>query len=378
MSGFGRRGISKSNKLDPKDLDSRLNNVKISQETGDEPIEDGPSAISYSAERVIGNGSFGVVFQATVVETGEVVAIKKVLQDKRFKNRELQIMRQLNHCNIVMLKQCFYSSGEKPDEVYLNLVMEYVPDTVYRLCRHYFKMDQTIPLISTKLYTYQLLRSLQHIHSMGICHRDIKPQNLLINTATNVLKLCDFGSAKVLVEGEPNVSYICSRFYRAPELIFGSTTYTTSIDIWSAGCVMAELLLGQPLFPGESGVDQLVEIIKVLGTPTREEICAMNKNYTDFKFPQIKPHPWSKVFSPQTPPEAIDLLEKLLVYDPEKRLKPLEACTHPFFDQLRDPNTRLPDGSPLPPLFTFASEELKGFEHLRNKLIPEHARELLS
>jgi glycogen synthase kinase 3 beta len=141
----------------------------------------------------------------------------------------------------------------------------------------------------------QLLRSLAYIHSVGICHRDIKPQNLLLNPATGVLKLCDFGSAKILVAGEPNVSYICSRYYRAPELIFGATNYTTNIgepdfdslnrggwplaaDIWSTGCVMAELMLGTALFPGESGIDQLVEIIKVLGTPTREQIKTMNPN----------------------------------------------------------------------------------------------------
>lgn len=142
---------------------------------------------------------------------------------------------------------------------------------------------------------YQLFRALAYIHSLGICHRDIKPQNLLLDPATAVLKLCDFGSAKILVAGEPNVSYICSRYYRAPELIFGATDYTTNIDIWSTGCVMAELILGKPIFPGESGVDQLVEIIKVLGTPTREQIQSMNQNYTEFKFPQIKANPWSKV-----------------------------------------------------------------------------------
>lgn len=113
---------------------------------------------------------------------------------------------------------------------------------------------------------------------------------------------------QVLVRGEPNISYICSRYYRAPELIFGATDYTSAIDVWSVGCVVAELLLGQPLFPGESGVDQLVEIIKVLGTPTREEIHAMNPNYTEFKFPQIKAHPWTKVFSKRMPPDAVDLV----------------------------------------------------------------------
>lgn len=146
-----------------------------------------------------------------------------------------------------------------------------------------------------QLYMYQLFRSLAYIHSLGICHRDIKPQNLLLDPETGILKLCDFGSAKHLVKGEPNVSYICSRYYRAPELIFGAIDYTTKIDVWSAGCVLAELLLGQPIFPGDSGVDQLVEIIKVLGTPTREQIREMNPNYTEFKFPQIKSHPWQQV-----------------------------------------------------------------------------------
>ena len=132
------------------------------------------------------------------------------------------------------------------------------------------------------------------------------------------------------------MSYICSRYYRAPELIFGATDYTCCIDVWSAGCVLAELLLGVPLFPGESGVDQLVEIIKVLGTPTLDEIQSMNQNYSEYKFPQVKPHPWSKVFRPRTPPDAIDLVSKLLRYAPDTRLKPLEGCTLPLFDELRD------------------------------------------
>ncbi|KAL7002041.1 [tau protein] kinase, partial [Sarracenia purpurea var. burkii] len=149
-------------------------------------------------------------------------------------------------------------------------------------------------------------------------------EHSMVNPHTHQLKLCDFGSAKVLVKGEPNVSYICSRYYRAPELIFGATEYTTAIDIWSTGCVMAELLLGQPLFPGESGVDQLVEIIKVLGTPTREEIKCMNPNYTEFKFPQIKPHPWHKVFQKRLPPEAVDLVCRFFQYSPNLR------CTAPL------------------------------------------------
>lgn len=156
-------------------------------------------------------------------------------------------MRIVRHPNIVELKAFYYSNGERvgsihdkelwfmtdlpsqKDEVYLNLVLEYVPETVYRASRYFNKMKTTMPLLEVKLYIYQLFRSLAYIHSQGICHRDIKPQNLLLDPNSGILKLCDFGSAKILVENEPNVSYICSRYYRAPELIFGATNYTTKI-----------------------------------------------------------------------------------------------------------------------------------------------------
>lgn len=223
---------------------------------------------------------------------------------------------------------------------------------------------------------YQVCRSLAYIHSLGICHRDIKPQNLLLNTRNHEVKLCDFGSAKILVKGEPNVAYICSRYYRAPELVFEATEYTTAIDVWSLGCVMAELLLGNPLFPGESGVDQLIEIIKILGTPTREEIQAMNPNHTSFKFPQIKPHPWPKVFRNKVPQNSVDLVSQLLQYEPLLRLDPFEALTHNFFDELREPNARLPNGKPLPQLFNFTPEEMQiaKAKGIAKKLMPTEGK----
>jgi glycogen synthase kinase 3 beta len=115
------------------------------------------------------------------------------------------------------------------------------------------------------------------------------------------------------------------RYYRAPELIFGSTNYTTAIDVWSMGCVVAELLTGSPMFPGSSGVDQLVEIIKVLGTPNKEELLEMNPNYQEFRFPNIRATPFENVFKPNTPTDALDLLRELLVYKPTRRLLAIEV-----------------------------------------------------
>jgi glycogen synthase kinase 3 beta len=185
----------------------------------------------------------------------------------------------VNHPNVCRLIDSFNEATK--DGVYLNLVLEYVPKNLFQISQ-YLKQKKSVPMLYIKLYVYQMLRSLAYIHSLGICHRDIKLQNLLVNPETHELKLCDFGSAKVLVTGEPNVSYICSRYYRAPELIFDAKDYTPAIDVWSAGCVMAELMLGKPLFAGETGADQLIEIIRVLGTPSRDDIRAMNPSYKEF------------------------------------------------------------------------------------------------
>lgn len=142
-------------------------------------------------------------------------------------------------------------------------------------------MKKYIPLIWVQLFSYQLLRGIAYMHRNNFCHRDLKPQNLLIDDKNAILKICDFGSAKEFKKNEKNVAYICSRYYRAPELIFGSDDYNTKIDIWSIGCIISEMLLGFPIFAGESSIDQLVEIIKVRGTPTNQQVT---KNYVFFIF----------------------------------------------------------------------------------------------
>lgn len=194
-----------------------------------------------------------------------------------------------------------------------------------------------------------------------------------MDSSSLVLKLCDFGSAKKLVKNESNVSYICSRFYRAPELIFGATEYTTAIDMWSVGCVLAEMVVGTPLFTGENAVDQLVEIIKVLGTPSKSEILDMNKHCTDFNFPIVQKQLWQDILVDASA-ELLDFIAKLLTYSPAERLDPLSALSHSFFDELREATTTLPNGEPLPALFNFSPTEVMTDPERIRSLIPLHAR----
>jgi len=305
--------------------------------------------ITYENPINIGHGSFGTVSKAQLIHPKfEVIAIKKVLQDKRFKNRELSIMKSINHNNITKLYYYNYesdSTSNNNNNLYLNLLMEFLPTTLYKRNQSFTLQNKFMPLNEVKIYIYQSLKALDYLHDQNICHRDIKPQNILINhhpedDYLKFAKICDFGSAKKLSSNEQNVSYICSRYYRAPELIFGSTNYTTKIDIWSIGCVFAELLIGQPLFPGESGIDQLVEIIKILGTPTNDDIISMNNNYTNHKFPIIKKISFIKIFKNLNSNidqhvRILNFLEKFLLFNPNKRISAKDALKDEWFRDLK-------------------------------------------
>eukprot|EP01130_Rhizamoeba_saxonica_P013241 TRINITY_DN5626_c0_g1_i1.p1 TRINITY_DN5626_c0_g1~~TRINITY_DN5626_c0_g1_i1.p1 ORF type:complete len:343 (-),score=53.56 TRINITY_DN5626_c0_g1_i1:65-1093(-) len=287
----------------------------------------------YRCVSVVGEGTFGVVYQAYLNDQTTSVAIKRVELDPRYKNRELQIMLMLDHLNTCKLLHHFFEN--KRDKVILNLILEYIPKDLADVCLKYTL--EKMPLVHTKLYIYQLCRGLAYMHSLGICHRDIKPHNLLIDPETHMLKICDFGSAKIILEGKDNVAYICSRFYRAPELLFEATRYTTAIDIWSAGCVLGELILGELLFAGENEIQQMHKVIRVLGSPTNEQLEAMNPDYEQsWSIPEITSYPWEKVFPSDTPPMVIELISLMLVYKPLERIPPLAACAHPVFDELRD------------------------------------------
>ena len=312
-------------------------NIELQQE---EALKEG----KFTAISIIGKGTFGIVYRAKEENKDDILAIKRVFQDKRYHNRELDILKELNHPNIINLKHYFYTYGEnKEKEIFLNCVTDYLPQTLSRILSINYQSGKQLDPFIAKIYAYQMLLSIKYIHSIGITHRDIKPQNVLVDQKTNKIKLCDFGSAKKLIQGQKSLSYICSRYYRAPELIFGSTNYDSQIDVWSMGCVIAELVLGRPLFPGDTPSDQLVEIIKILGTPTKEDIISMNPQFQEQKFPPIKPTPWEKVFKyRKIPQHFVDLISKLLVYDPKVRLNAEKALEHIYFDEIR--NMKVIDG----------------------------------
>ena len=327
----------------------------------------------YTIEKVIGEGAFGTVYLIFSLETGERVALKKICEDTRYKSRELEILQCLYHPNCLSLLHHFISESPSTKMTYLNLVTEYVPETLSVIERQYLSIGQTIPTLLVKLISYQLLRSLAYLHAKSICHRDIKPANILIHPSNCTVKLCDFGSAKFVKANEPSISYITSRPYRAPELIFRATRYNCSIDLWSAGCVIAEMLLGQPLFSGDSNPEQLLSIIQILGTPSRQDLIAMNPQLTQVDLPPLPPLSWRSAFRASTDPLAIDLISKLCVYNPASRLSGYQALMHPFFDELRSPELSLPNGKELPPLFEFTHEEIGFFGvDLLKQLVPPH------
>ncbi|CAK0829576.1 unnamed protein product [Prorocentrum cordatum] len=304
---------------------------------------------TYTVQRVLGRGSFGLVYQASVEESGETVALKSTrmkktggdswIQMNGENEREVQVLKELDgHPNIVNLRGAFLTMSDNSSGEYkLNLVLEYMSDTLHRVLKHYMNvLRKNMDQYYVQLYQYQLMRGLAFVHGQGIMHCDLKPQNLLLDGRTHTLKLADFGTAKRLHVGRSLSSYVCSRYYRAPELILGATNYGTSVDLWSAGCVLGEMILGQPMFTGSNGIDQLVQIMKVLGTPSPRELQAMNPCYPPYSFkPDVAPLTWDEVFKHMASRDACDLAAQLLKFDPAGRLPPLYCLMHRFFDGLR-------------------------------------------
>lgn len=338
----------------------------------------------------IGEGAFGTVVEAVLRKDYKTdseqdreepwlgpFAIKRVPAQTEYKSRELEILRVVNHPNIVSLRFFFDKKSSSDGKIYQNLVMECLPSNLQSEIKYYRHSKYTIPYPHMKTYTFQLARAMLCLHGFGISHRDIKPSNILVDPATVTLKICDFGSAKKLEPDQPSVSYICSRYYRAPELIIGCSIYTTKIDIWGLGCVIAEMFLGKPIFQGESPQSQLKEISKLLGPPSKTFFFNNNPKYrgnmyTNKLFSCTVEERFKQIFS-NSPPDAIDLLMKILVYEPEKRASPRRVLCHPFFHELKKDDFQVyPRGSSEPirlNLFNFSNYELELLGPLKDELL---------
>lgn len=312
-------------------------------------------------------GTFGTVYKVKDARTDKIYAIKRVYQDPAYVNTEHQILTELDHINCIKTHRAYYTKDKNSDKLFLNIVMDYIPSTLYDVGNFYKKRETKIPTLVAKIYAYQMFRALLYLESKSIVHRDIKPKNILIDPQSHHVIFADFGSAKIMQADTMSIAYICTRFYRAPELLLGDESYRYKVDVWAVGCCIAEMVMGSPLFMGKSSSDQLLQIIKVLGAPKQCYISELLKR-KDINLPPCKGVGLHRKLE-NIDPLLFDLISKTLVYDPNERISPVEALIHPCFNELRH-GPVLINGKPIVDLFNFNMEELSDNLQMFVKLVP--------
>nr|XP_004301256.2 PREDICTED: mitogen-activated protein kinase 9-like [Fragaria vesca subsp. vesca] len=331
-------------------------------------------ASRYQVQEVIGKGSYGVVGSAVDTHTGEKVAIKKIndvfehVSDATRILREIKLLRLLRHPDIVEIKHIMLPPSRREfRDIYV--VFELMESDLHQV----IKANDDLTPEHYQFFLYQLLRGLKYIHTANVFHRDLKPKNILAN-ADCKLKICDFGLARVSFNDAPSAifwtDYVATRWYRAPELC-GSffSKYTPAIDIWSIGCIFAEILTGKPLFPGKNVVHQLDLMTDLLGTPSSESIARIRNEKARRYLSSMRkkqPVPFTHKF-PNADPLALRLLEQLLAFDPKDRPTAEEALADPYFHGLANVD-REPATQPISKL---------EFEFERRKLTKDDVRELI-
>ncbi|XP_041861374.1 cyclin-dependent kinase-like 5 isoform X2 [Melanotaenia boesemani] len=284
---------------------------------------------------IVGEGAYGVVLKCRHKETNEIVAIKKFKDSEENEEvkettlRELKMLRTLKQENIVELKEAFRRRGK------LYLVFEYVEKNMLELLE---ELPTGVPTEKARSYIFQLIKAIHWCHKHDIVHRDIKPENLLISS-DDILKLCDFGFARNLSEGtDANYTeYVATRWYRSPELLLGAP-YGKAVDMWSVGCILGELSDGQPLFPGESEIDQLFTIQKVLGPlpPEQMKLFYNNPRFHGLRFPAVNhPQTLERRYLGIIGGGLLDLLKNLLLLNPTERFLTEQCLNHHTFQTLR-------------------------------------------
>jgi len=293
----------------------------------------------YTKMEKLGEGTYGTVYRAKDNATGQIVALKKVKlhdEDEGIPSttiREVSLLRTLQHDSIIKLLEVLLTNQGKK----LCLVFEFADMDLHQYMRkfkamhpnHYrFRPDMI------KMYTRQLLEGVKFCHQHSLIHRDLKPQNLLI-TLEGRLKIADFGLARQFAVPVPTYTHeVVTLWYRAPEVLLGKKQYALPVDIWSIGCIFAEMVTFSPLFPGDCEIDQIFNIFRILGTPD-DSMWNGVENLPDYKstYPKWKPKPLTQAVPKIThlDQQGIDLLSQMLVYDPADRISAAQALEHPYF-----------------------------------------------
>lgn len=290
--------------------------------------------------RPVGRGAYGIVCSAINSETGEEVAIKKIGNafdnriDAKRTLREIKLLRHMDHENIIVIKDIIQPPRrDQFNDVYI--VYELMDTDLHQIIRS----NQQLTDDHCQYFLYQLLRGLKYIHSANVLHRDLKPSNLLLNANCD-LKIIDFGLARTTSETDFMTEYVVTRWYRAPELLLNCSEYTAAIDVWSVGCIFMEILIREPLFPGRDYVQQLNLITQLIGSPNDGDLGFLrNDNARRYirQLPRYDRQPLAQRY-PHINASAIDLIDKMLVFDPAARISVEQALNHPYLASLHDIN----------------------------------------
>eukprot|EP01023_Acetabularia_acetabulum_P040059 TRINITY_DN3875_c0_g4_i1.p1 TRINITY_DN3875_c0_g4~~TRINITY_DN3875_c0_g4_i1.p1 ORF type:complete len:408 (+),score=43.99 TRINITY_DN3875_c0_g4_i1:147-1370(+) len=296
--------------------------------------------VYYEPVKAVGKGAYGVVCSALDSRSNQKVAIKKIC--KAFKDkleakrivREIRLLKSLNHENVIKILDMIPPVDiNRFEDVYL--VYELMDTDLHQI----IKSKQPLSDEHIQYFVYQILRGLKYIHSAGVLHRDLKPSNILVNSNCDI-RICDFGLARTSdPEGDASMTeYVVTRWYRPPELLLNCSHYSASVDMWSLGCILAELLARKPLFPGRDYLDQLGLIIKTCGKPTSEDVEFIElKEAQDYVLglPKYERVNFGSLF-PESSALALDLLDKMLAFNPAKRITLEEALQHQWIQELHD------------------------------------------
>ncbi|XP_028406373.1 extracellular signal-regulated kinase 2-like [Dendronephthya gigantea] len=296
----------------------------------------------YEIKKRLGKGAYGIVWKAVDRKTGEVVAVKKIFDafrnqtDAQRTFREVYFLQEFgDHENIIKLLNVIKASNDK--DIYL--VFEYMDTDLHNV----IKKGNILKDIHKRYVMYQLCKATHYLHSGNVIHRDQKPSNVLLDTEC-FLKICDFGLARslssvALEAGDPSLTdYVATRWYRAPEILLASPKYTKGVDMWSLGCILGEILLGKPLFPGTSTLNQIERIMAVIPQPSRQDIESIQSSYGSSVIERMlnKPRKSLEDILPTAPVDGLDLLRRLLQFNPDKRPTAEEVLRHPYVSRFHN------------------------------------------